>query len=105
MFREELQKLRKSGLYRELRRIDSPQGPRVTLRGKEVILLASNNYLGLANHPQVVESAQQAMQQPEPRMAPAGQISRGQIQDGDYMSLLNPQQGSVIRPQPISLLG
>jgi 8-amino-7-oxononanoate synthase len=63
MFREELQKLRKSGLYRELRRIDSPQGPRVTLRGKEVILLASNNYLGLANHPQIIESAQQAMLQ------------------------------------------
>jgi len=52
-----------------------------------------------------MQSAQQALQQPEARMAPAGQVSRGQIQGGDYMSLLNPQQGSVIRPQPISLLG
>lgn len=51
------------------------------------------------------QSANQALQQPEARMAPAGQISRGQIQGGDYMSLLNPQQGKVIRPQPISLLG
>lgn len=52
-----------------------------------------------------MQSAQQALQQPEARMAPAGQVSRGQIQPMDYMSLLNPQQGSVLRPQPISLLG
>jgi hypothetical protein len=51
------------------------------------------------------QTAQQALQQPEARMAPAGQVSRGQIQGGDYMSLLNPQQGTVLRPQPISLLG
>ena len=37
--------------------------------------------------------------------APAGQINRGQIQPMDYMSLLNPQQQSVIRPPQISLLG
>jgi hypothetical protein len=52
-----------------------------------------------------MQSAQQALQQPEARMAPAGQVSRGQIQPMDYMSLLNPQQGTVLRPQPISLLG
>lgn len=52
-----------------------------------------------------MQSAQQMMQRPEVPMAPAGQVSRGQIQGGDYMSLLNPQQGTVLRPQPISLLG
>jgi len=52
-----------------------------------------------------MQSAQQALQQPEARMAPAGQVNRGQIQGGDYMSLLNPQQSTVLRPQPISLLG
>ena len=52
-----------------------------------------------------MQSAQQAMRQPQAQFAPAGQISRGQIQGGDFMSLLNPQQGSVIRQQPISLLG
>ena len=51
------------------------------------------------------QTAQQALQQPEARMAPAGQVSRGQIQAMDYMSLLNPQQSTVLRPQPISLLG
>jgi hypothetical protein len=54
---------------------------------------------------QALQSAQQMMQQPEAQMAPAGQVSRGQIQGNDYMSLLNPQQGTVLRPQPISLLG
>jgi hypothetical protein len=52
-----------------------------------------------------MQSAQQAMQQPEAQMAPAGQVSRGEIKGGDYYSLLNPQQGTVLRPQPISLLG
>jgi len=37
--------------------------------------------------------------------APAGQINRGQIQPMDYMSLLNPQNQTVIRPPQISLLG
>jgi len=39
------------------------------------------------------------------QMAPQGQIRQGQIQPMDYMSLLNPQQQSVIRPPQISLLG
>ena len=39
------------------------------------------------------------------QMAPAGQINRGQVQSMDYMSLLNPQQQTVIRPPQISLLG
>lgn len=39
------------------------------------------------------------------QMAPMGQVQRGQVQPMDYMSLLNPQNQTVIRPQPISLLG
>jgi hypothetical protein len=52
-----------------------------------------------------LQSAQQMMQRPEVPMAPAAQISRGEIKSGDYYSLLNPQQNTVLRPQPISLLG
>jgi hypothetical protein len=49
--------------------------------------------------------AQNLMGQDQPmQMAPMGQVQRGQPQQMDYMSLLNPQQQSVIRPQPISLL-
>jgi hypothetical protein len=52
---------------------------------------------------QVAKSAFEP-EQPMP-YAPAGQIQRGQPQPMDYMSLLNPQQQSVIRPPQISLLG
>ncbi len=55
-----LEDLRETGLYRRLRLIDSPQGPRVTLDGRPVLLLCSNDYLGLADHPQVRAAAAEA---------------------------------------------
>jgi 8-amino-7-oxononanoate synthase len=58
--RDRLQELRSAGLYRRLRLIDGPQGPRVTLDGSEVLLLCSNNYLGLADHPRVRQAAADA---------------------------------------------
>ena len=57
---ERLDELRERGLYRRLRLIEGPQGPRVTLDGRPVLLLCSNNYLGLADHPQVREAAAEA---------------------------------------------
>ena len=54
---ERLEELRASGLHRRLRLIESPQGPRVTLDGREVLLLCSNNYLGLADDARVREAA------------------------------------------------
>ena len=48
---ERLEELRESGLHRRLRLIEGPQGPRVLLDGRPVLLLCSNNYLGLADHP------------------------------------------------------
>ena len=55
-----LQQLRDRGLYRRLRLIEGPQGPRVLLDGQPVTLLCSNNYLGLADHPRVREAAAEA---------------------------------------------
>ena len=55
-----LQELRDRGLYRKLRCVSGPQGPRVLLDGKPVLLLCSNNYLGLADHPRVREAAAEA---------------------------------------------
>ncbi len=55
-----LEELRDRGLYRRLRLLDGPQGPRVQLDGREVLLLCSNNYLGLAEHPRVREAAAEA---------------------------------------------
>jgi len=57
---ERLEELRDQGLYRRLRLIGGPQGPRVTLDGNQVLLLCSNDYLGLANHPRVKGAAAEA---------------------------------------------
>jgi glycine C-acetyltransferase/8-amino-7-oxononanoate synthase len=57
---ERLEELRESGLRRRLRLVESPQGPRVTLDGRPVLLLCSNNYLGLAEHPAVRAAAAEA---------------------------------------------
>jgi 8-amino-7-oxononanoate synthase len=54
---ERLAELRRSGLHRRLRLVEGAQGPRVTLDGADVLLLCSNNYLGLAEHPRVREAA------------------------------------------------
>ena len=52
-----------------------------------------------------LQTASSLMQPDQPmQMAPQGQVQRGQIAPMDYMSLLNPQNQSVMRPQPISLL-
>ena len=55
-----LDELRRNGLQRKLRLIEGPQGPRVLLDGAEVLLLCSNNYLGLADHPRVRQAAADA---------------------------------------------
>ena len=55
-----LEELTDRGLYRRLRLVSGPQGPRVVLDGKPVLLLCSNNYLGLADHPAVREAAAEA---------------------------------------------
>ena len=47
---EQLEQLRAAGLHRELRRVDSPQGPRVSIGGQSRINFSSNDYLGLAGH-------------------------------------------------------
>jgi glycine C-acetyltransferase/8-amino-7-oxononanoate synthase len=60
---ERLEELRGSGLYRRLRLVGGPQGPRVLLDGREVLLLCSNDYLGLANHPRLREAAADAAMQ------------------------------------------
>jgi glycine C-acetyltransferase len=55
---QELRQIRASGLYKDERVIASPQGARVTLAdGRQVLNFCSNNYLGLANDPRVIDAA------------------------------------------------
>jgi 8-amino-7-oxononanoate synthase len=55
-----LAELRALGLQRRTRLVSGPQGPHIVLDGKPVLLLCSNNYLGLADHPRVREAAAEA---------------------------------------------
>jgi len=57
----ELEKLQAQGLYKQERIIASPQGAWIETGGKQVINLCANNYLGLANHPELVRAAQEGM--------------------------------------------
>jgi 8-amino-7-oxononanoate synthase len=57
---ERLEELRERGLHRRLRLIEGAQGPTVTLDGRPVLLLCSNNYLGLADRAEVREAAAEA---------------------------------------------
>jgi len=58
---ESLRELRESGLYTHIRTIESPQGPWLVVDGRRVLNFCSNNYLGLANHPRLVEKAKEAI--------------------------------------------
>ena len=57
---QELAGLKEQGLYNNIRTIGSPQGAWLTVDGKNVLNFCSNNYLGLANHPKLVEAAKEA---------------------------------------------
>jgi 8-amino-7-oxononanoate synthase len=62
-FDEELKTLDKAGLYRRMVSLSSQSGPRATINGRSVLLLASNDYLGLAVHPRMKARAQEAAAQ------------------------------------------
>ncbi|KGX83593.1 glycine C-acetyltransferase [Pontibacillus marinus] len=60
---EELNQMKDEGTFRELIPLESAQGSRVTIKGKDVIQLSSNNYLGLTNHPRMKEAAEKAIEE------------------------------------------
>lgn len=53
--------LKEQNLYNTIRTIESPQGAWVTIEGRRVLNMCSNNYLGLANHPALREAAKKAI--------------------------------------------
>ena len=58
---DERARLEREGLLVNVRTIESPQGAWITVDGRKVLNLCSNNYLGFANHPQLKQAAQQAI--------------------------------------------
>src|SRR5580765_5170614 len=59
----EIGALREKGIFRMPRVLETAAGPRVRMDGRDVIQLSSNNYLGLATHPRVVEAARRAVEE------------------------------------------
>jgi glycine C-acetyltransferase len=60
----ELDQFKRDGVYKRLNHLASPQGPRVQMEGRgEVVILSSNNYLGLCNEPEVVAAGQRALRE------------------------------------------
>ena len=57
----EIEDLKKAGRYVPIRVLESAQGSRVKIEGKEVLNMCSNNYLGLANHPEIKKAAIEAL--------------------------------------------
>ena len=62
-WRGELARLKRQGMLRSLRVVDGGQGPVVQVNGQDVLLLCSNNYLGITDHPALVEKMVAATKQ------------------------------------------
>jgi 8-amino-7-oxononanoate synthase len=62
IFYQELRQIEEAGLYRRLKALGSQTGPRVMVDGRELLLLASNDYLGYSSHPAIKQAAQTALQ-------------------------------------------
>ena len=56
-----LDEIRSAGLYKDERVIQSPQGAHIEVRDRDVLNFCANNYLGLANHPEIVAAAHAAL--------------------------------------------
>jgi predicted pyridoxal phosphate-dependent acyltransferase len=61
-FQKEIEEMKQEGLFRSLKTVESAQGPEVSINGKKILLLSSNNYLGLADHPVLKKAMIEAIQ-------------------------------------------
>ena len=60
---QQLAEIREAGLYKEERIIESPQKAGIMVKGKEVLNFCANNYLGLSDHPRLIEGAANMMKE------------------------------------------
>ncbi|HTU93971.1 MAG TPA: aminotransferase class I/II-fold pyridoxal phosphate-dependent enzyme, partial [Gemmataceae bacterium] len=61
VLRPQLDDLRARGLHKHERQLEGPQDAAIQVNGREVINFCANNYLGLANHPAIVEAAHEGL--------------------------------------------
>jgi len=57
----ELEALKGAGKFKVERELEGAQGAEVNIAGKKVLMFASNNYLGLANHPEIIKASKEAV--------------------------------------------
>jgi 8-amino-7-oxononanoate synthase len=62
IFSEKLDQIKENGLYRKMKHLQTPQGPRIKIDGKDYLLLSSNNYLGLCNDARLKQAALDAIE-------------------------------------------
>lgn len=58
-----VRQLKEQGLYPYFHKLESKQNPEVVMEGKDIIMIGSNNYLGLTSHPEVIEAGIKAIEQ------------------------------------------
>ena len=58
-----VKKVKEAGIYPYFHQLNSKQGPEVIMEGKDMIMIGSNNYLGLTSHPEVIEAGIKALEQ------------------------------------------
>lgn len=61
MFSERLKNLKEKGLFREIKDRSSPQGPKIRFDNREYVNFSSNDYLGLSNHPYIIDKVKKAL--------------------------------------------
>ncbi len=59
---EKVKVAKEKGIYPYFHKLNSKQGPEVVMEGKDIIMIGSNNYLGLTSHPEVIEAGIKAME-------------------------------------------
>ena len=59
----QVEEAKKHGVYPYFHKLNSKQGPQVVMEGKDIIMIGSNNYLGLTSHPEVIEAGIKALEQ------------------------------------------
>lgn len=58
---KELEDIKQAGLYKQERLIEGPQQAAIQVKGQEVLNFCANNYLGLSNHPRLIQAAKDMM--------------------------------------------
>ena len=92
--RKTLDEIRQAGLYKHERLLDSPQAPHVESNHRDLLNFCSNNYLGLANHPDVIAAAKESLDSNGFGMASVRFICGTQTQHDELESRLSALLGT-----------